>query len=146
MAALKSIELTQLAASAQDFLLPHQKQGRVRVAACQYALGDITAAGTMDLFRLPKGASVVLIIGNSEASHGAGNISIGDSSNTAKYRAAATYTTVGAAIANTAAAQAVITAEGVGIPYTAETLIYLTNSAATGTTGTAKWVCLYVVD
>jgi hypothetical protein len=151
-----SIELTKVTAgvASSDFLAPFEKGGRVRVARGSYTMNNTVAGGgagstdTIDLFKLPKGATVVAIICIAGVSHGTAQPTIGDASASAKYRAAATLTTVGASVQNTAAAQVGAAVEGVTIPYTAETTIVLTNTvAAFANTGErVHWICLYVVD
>jgi hypothetical protein len=156
MAAGVSIELTKVTAgvASSDFLAPFEKGGRVRVARGSYRMYNTVAAGgagsgdTIDLFKLPKGATVVAIVCISGVSHGSSQPTIGDASAAAKYRAAATLITVGASVQNTAAAQVGAAVEGVTIPYTAETTIFLTSTAAAfANTGEyVHWICLYVVD
>jgi hypothetical protein len=154
MANGNGIELAQLAASAQDFLAPYQKAGRIRVASGSYVLAATLAAGgsaasdSINLCKIPKGGRVVLIVCVSGATHGAATPSIGDNLNPVKFRTAAVLTTVGASIQNTAAGQVGAAVEGVTIPYTAEATIILQNStAAFPATGEyVHWFVFYVVD
>jgi hypothetical protein len=154
MAAGNSIEITQLNASAQDFLLPFQKAGRLRIASGSYVLAATAAAGgaastdTVNLFKVPKGARILCILCVAGATHNTAQPKIGDSADDDKYRAAATLTTVGCSIQSTAAAQCGAAVEGVTIPYTAETTIVLTNTTAAFPAGGeyVHWFGIYVVD
>ena len=148
MPTTNSTELAQLASNPANLLRPNQRGGFIRFMSAVVDFAAQASGDIINLFKLPAGARVVRIACNASASHGASaTIKIGDSADDDKYRAAATLTTVGYSIVNTAAAQVGAAVEGADVPYTAETTIFATiGTAALPGSGRAIYTCEYVID
>lgn len=120
-------------------LNPYENGGKVKVLSETITLAS-QAAGTIDLFTIPEDAVVKSFEITSSASLGSATIAIGISGDTAKYKAAATFTT---ANVPTKAGKA----DALMTPLTAsEDVILTTATAALPASGTLHVVCEYVID
>lgn len=129
---------------------PQQPDAAEMGAVVRQQRADITFAAqasgtTITLFRLPKGAMLISIHCIASATHGASaTIAIGVAGATARFRVAATLTTLGISLVNTAAAQSGASVPGVVIPFAEETDVILTTATASlPGSGTATYICQY---
>jgi hypothetical protein len=110
---------------------------------CQTAtmVWNSEAAGTINLWKIPKGARIIQISCRNGVSTGATTISIGDAASAAKFKAAAAITVTGDSVL-TIPIGATIAIEGLTTGYLAETTVFATNNAAMPAAGAQNFMQL----
>jgi len=140
MAALNGIQMARIKASPIDYPDVADVGGRVRVFNEKIALAAQATSDTIAVARLPKGARLLYGMLTTDTSLGTSTVAIGIAGSTAKYRAAAIFTTLNTPTLFGAGA-------GVGEPLAAEEEVIITiATAALPASGTLRVMLFFSID